>query len=123
MSTAGTIHQVLLADWLGLVKLWDVPSDKMGLRITKEGDLVPIRLEPGTSGKVTLKQLLEKAKKQFPRSDSSFDVVVNIFNPTEGNLDVKLLTVDESLEPGEDVKTKWTFRWWTFTDDYKSRMH
>ena len=119
--TVGVIHQALLADLVGLAKLWDIPDDELGLEVTEEGALTPIPIESGDSSTISLGRIREEAKKQYPVG-SELDLVVNILSPDNGESEVRLLTVEKSLLPAERSRL-WTFRWWTFTDNYKDRMH
>ncbi|HCR52412.1 TPA: hypothetical protein DIV48_02045 [Candidatus Kaiserbacteria bacterium] len=114
---SAVIHRVLLADLKGLAEIWEIPNGNLGLEINAEGNLVP-RLIDEEDGVASLSQMLEVAERDFPDNDI-LDLVVQIYESRGGNR-MKLSTVNYICSAeGRACKS----RWWTFTDDYKNRMH
>ncbi len=111
------LHQALLADLNSLAEIWGISSDNIGLEINAEGELVP-KFIGEEDDATSLSEMKDVAEQNFP-GIHELDIVVSVYEGRDGNkMAVSTREYVCSLQC-----TTINAHWWTFTDDYRSKMN
>lgn len=112
-------HCVLLADLVSLTQDWNINEENLGLEIDNGGNLTPIdlnKMDWFDEDAISVGKLRKMAKKNLPKISESELVVIVVYSEEEEPY-VCLVSIDEILNksPGGN--------WWTFSPNYRRKMH